>query len=92
MCLVGPRTFVILSWMCKKQTAISHSSVEAQVISLDIGLRMDGDPSFTRVGPGVGRTYRSSEGSQASPVEKLCLDSGDELFHSELFKSNGEVT
>ena len=28
--------------MCKKQTAVSHSSAESEIISLDAGLRMDG--------------------------------------------------
>ena len=28
--------------MCKKQTSVSHSSTESEVISLDAGLRMDG--------------------------------------------------
>ena len=28
--------------MCKKQTSVSHSSAESEVISLDAGLRMDG--------------------------------------------------
>ena len=27
--------------MCKKQTSVSHSSTESEVISLDAGLRMD---------------------------------------------------
>ena len=38
----GSHTFVPLSWMCKKQTSVSHSSTEAEVISLNAGLRMDG--------------------------------------------------
>ena len=46
LCLVGPRTFVPLSWICKRQTAISHSSTEAEVISLDAALRMEGLPSL----------------------------------------------
>ena len=33
--------FVPVSWMCKKQTAVSHSSTESEIISLDAGLRMD---------------------------------------------------
>ena len=33
-------------WMCKKQTSVSHSSTEAEVISLDAGLRMDGIPAL----------------------------------------------
>ena len=32
----------IKGWKCKKQTAISHSSAEAEVISLDAGLQMQG--------------------------------------------------
>ena len=28
--------------MCKKQTAVSHSSTESEIISLDRGLRLDG--------------------------------------------------
>ena len=42
LCIFGSHTFVPLSWKCKKQTSVSHSSTEAEVISLDAGLRMDG--------------------------------------------------
>ena len=35
-----------ISWMCKKQTSVSHSSTDAQVISLDAGLRMAGIPAL----------------------------------------------
>ena len=34
--------FVPKSWMCKKQTAVSHSSTESEIISLEGGLRVDG--------------------------------------------------
>ena len=30
----------------KKQTSVSHSSTESEVVSLDAGLRMDGIPAF----------------------------------------------
>ena len=40
--IFGSRTFVPISWMCKKQTSVSHSSTEAELVSLDAGLRMDG--------------------------------------------------
>ena len=46
LCTCGSHTFVPISWMCKKQTSISHSSTEAEVISLDAGLRMDGVPAL----------------------------------------------
>ena len=42
LCIFGSRTFVPISWMCKKQTSVSHSSTEAEIVSLDAGLRMDG--------------------------------------------------
>ena len=42
LCVFGCHTFVPISWMCKKQTSVSHSSTEAELISLFAGLRMDG--------------------------------------------------
>ena len=32
--------------MCKKQTSVSQSSTESEIISLDAGLRMDGLPAL----------------------------------------------
>ena len=46
MCIFGSHTLVPTSWMCKKQTSVSHSSPEAEAISLDAGLRMDGIPAL----------------------------------------------
>ena len=46
LCVFGSHTFVPISWMCKKQTSVSHSSTESEIISLDAGLRLDGIPSF----------------------------------------------
>ena len=44
LCIIGSHTFVPISWTSKKQTSVSHSSTEAEIISLDAGLRMDGIP------------------------------------------------
>ena len=41
-CVFGSHTFVPIGWMCKKQTSVSHSSTESEIISLDAGLRFDG--------------------------------------------------
>ena len=35
--VLGSQTFVPISWMCKKQTSVSHSSTESEIISLDAG-------------------------------------------------------
>ena len=42
----GSHTFVPISWMCKKQTSVSHSSTESEIISLDAGLRLEGIPAL----------------------------------------------
>ena len=44
LCIFGSHTFVPISWMCKTQTAVSHSSTKSEIISLDIGLMLDGLP------------------------------------------------
>ena len=46
LCVFGSHTFVRISWMCKKQTAVSHNSTESEIISLDTGLRLDGTPAL----------------------------------------------
>ena len=46
LCVLGSHTFVPISWMCKKQTAVSHSSAESEIISLDAGLKLDGFPAL----------------------------------------------
>ena len=43
---LGSHTFVPISWMCKTQTAVSHSSTESEIISVDAGLRLDGLPAL----------------------------------------------
>ena len=46
LCVLESHTFVPVSWVCKKQTSVSNSSTEAEIISLDARLRMGGIPSF----------------------------------------------
>ena len=45
-CVFWSHTFVPFSWMCQKQTSVSHSSTESEIISLDAGFRMDGTPAL----------------------------------------------
>ena len=46
LCIFGSRPFVPISWICKKQTSVSQSSTESEIISLDAGLRMEGLPAL----------------------------------------------
>ena len=48
LCIFGSTTFVLVlvSWMCKKQTAVSHSSTESDIISPNAGVRVEGLPAL----------------------------------------------
>ena len=46
LCILRSHAFVPTNWMCKKQTSVSHSSTESEIISLDAGLRLDGIPAL----------------------------------------------
>ena len=46
LCIFGSHTLVPISWMCKKQTSVFHSSTESEIISLDTGLRLDCLPAL----------------------------------------------
>ena len=35
-----------LTWLCKKQHAVSHSSTESEVIALDTAVRLEGLPAL----------------------------------------------
>ena len=73
LCIFGSHTFVPISWMCKKQTSVSHSSTESEVISLDAGLRMDGIPALDLWGLIVavlGNTNQSNK-EQGDPCTNL---------------------
>ena len=66
LCVFGSDTFVPKSWMFKKQTAVSHSSTESEIISLDTGLRLDGLPAlelWDLIVSVLGNVFRVSDGS-----------------------------
>ena len=66
LCIFGSHTFVPISWMCKKQTSVSHNSTESEIISLDTGLRLDGLPAlelWDLIVSVLGNVSRVSDGS-----------------------------
>ena len=58
-------TFVPISWMCQKQTSVSLSSTESEIISLDAGLTLDGITALDlwdlTVAVLHGNTYQSNQ-------------------------------
>ena len=76
LCVSGSHTFVPISWMCKKQTSVSHSSTGSEIISLDAGLRLDGVPSLDSwelIVSVLGNTVQIPDrsGQPVSPVTKI---------------------
>ena len=68
--------------MCKKQTSVSHSSTESEIISLDAGLRLDGVPALDLWGLIVlvlGNTTQNHDRT-ARPV--VCRDTSHERQQS----------
>ena len=94
LCIFGDHTFAI-SWACEKQTAVSHSSPEAEVISLDTGLVMEGihasklweaiidvsQPPATRA-TGVKARQKSSHSNTQNDIRITSLSSGFFLSRS----------
>ena len=59
------RFWIHLFQMCKKQTSVSHSSTESEIISLDAGLRLDGIPAldlWDLIVSVLGNTIQTHEG------------------------------
>ena len=68
LCVLGSHTFVPISWMCQRQTAVSHSSADYEIISLDAGLRRDGLPALQ-----LGECVLGTFFPQNSPGETLSV-------------------
>ena len=47
LALVGPNSFFPLSALCKKQSVVSHSSTESEIVSLEYALRTESLPILT---------------------------------------------
>ena len=76
LCIFGSHTFVPKCWMCKKQTCVSHSSTESEIISLDAGLRMDGIPALDVVSQVLH--------PNSNKIQKFKQSTGKPVTHSEL--------
>ena len=70
LCLVGPNTFMPIPWLCKKQGAVSRSSTEAEVISLEASLRQEGLPALV-LWEKVVQVFRGARALPTKPTERL---------------------
>jgi len=81
LCLMGPNTYVPLQWICKKQGAISHSSTEAEIIALELGLRTEGiraldfwEQILDVLEPTTSTPTQQGDKHDTTDMEKLPLD------------------
>ena len=95
LCIFGSHTFVPISWMCKNQTSVSHSSTESEIISLDAGLRLDGIPALDLwdliVAVLHGNTYQNDQvrgDPYKSPTRKKIHGKIDDLNNVDFISSN----
>ena len=95
LCIFGSHTFVPISWMCKKQTSVSHSSTGSEIISLDAGLRLDGIPARDLwdviVAVLHGKTYENNQergDPSKSPTRKKIHGKIDDLNNIDFISSN----
>ena len=95
LCIFESHTFVPISWMCKNQTSVSHSSTESEIISLDAGLRLDGIPALDLWDPIVavlhGNTYQNDQVRRdpyKSPTRKKIHGKIDDLSNVDFISSN----
>ena len=82
----GSHTFVPMSWMCKKQTSVSHSSTESEIISLDAGLRLDGIPALDFCDLIVFVLGNTSQNHDRTGKPVVCRD-----MHHERHQSRGVI-
>ena len=95
LCVFGSHTFVPISGMCKKQTSVSHSLTESEIISLDAGLRLDGIPALDLwdliVAVLHGNTYQNNQERRdpsKSPTRKKIHGKIDDLDNVDFISSN----
>ena len=81
--------------MCEKQTSVSYSSTESEIISLDAGLRLDGIPALDLCDLIVvilhGNTYQSNQergDPSKSPTRKKSHGRIDDLDNVDFISSN----
>ena len=90
LCIFGIHTFVPISWMCKKQTSVSNSSTESEIISLDAGLRMD-DFWDLIVAVLHGNTYQSNQARRETskpPTRRKFMERYNYLHNVDFVSSN----
>ena len=72
--LIGPNSYVPVSAWCKKQGAVSHSSTEAEIVSLDTALHQEGLPVLTlweEMSSLFGPTREGTHGKAGSTAKPL---------------------
>ena len=85
LCVVGPNTFCPITWICKKQGAVSHSSTEAEIIAMDAAMRLEGLPAlclWDLVIDVFSTTPRSNSSADKSQNAKLPKQQTDEALHT----------
>ena len=94
LCIFRKPHVCSIRWMCKKQTSVSHSSTESEIISLDVGLMMDGIPTldlwdlFVTVLHGNTNQSKQVQGDLSTSLTRKKILGKIELNHVDIVSSN----
>ena len=76
--LVGPNTWFPLQGVSSKQTAVSHSSTESELVAADHGLRKEGIPMLDLLELLKGSELPFQDGSASAPAKAGKFPKGNE--------------
>ena len=76
--LTGPRTKCILSSTSRRQTCVSHSTPEAEIVSADLALRTEALPASLLWGKILGRNIEIDFMEDNQAVVKICKAGGSQ--------------
>ena len=89
LALVGPRSFFPVNCLCKKQTCVSHSSTESEIVALDTCIRTESlsmlciwDDICETLHPSIKRPLRSAKATAGDESRKTSvLTLWDQVLH-----------
>jgi hypothetical protein len=76
----GPNTRMVVNGVSKRQTAVSHSTPEVEIVAVDYAVRAEGVPALSLISAILERPVRLHDGGQRSDDQDMSL--GQEPYYA----------